>query len=402
MLLYKINKFKKPFQKSKEKKCRIVNLLLLFCVLCFHLLSGCDQKQQKPVSKSDYLLNTVVSISIYDIAGNQKDTETILDDCMTKCKEYENLFSRTITESDISRINDAAPEYVTVSDDTILLLQQALSYCQLTNGLLDITIAPVKDLWNFATPEKGHIPDGESIAIQLAHVNYKNVEIDQNKVRLKDAHAALDVGFIAKGYIADRLKEYMIAEGVTSGIINLGGNVLTIGNKDGQDFKVGIQKPFADTGTALVSVASNDSSVVTSGIYERFFSLDKKIYHHILNPSTGYPVENELLSVTILSKDSTTGDALSTSCLLLGLEKGKELIESLDGVEAVFITKDYNVIETTNGNSSTHIRKAAPVVLGTAFINAMAELLPHILPESIMLAKMLYNPALLHINLPCW
>ena len=228
------------------------------------------------------------------------------------------------------------------------------------------------------------------------------MELDQNKVRLKDAHAALDVGFIAKGYIADRLKEYMIAEGVTSGIINLGGNVLTIGNKDGQDFKVGIQKPFADTGTALVSVASNDSSVVTSGIYERFFSLDKKIYHHILNPSTGYPVENELLSVTILSKDSTTGDALSTSCLLLGLEKGKELIESLDGVEAVFITKDYNVIETTNGNSSTHIRKAAPVVLGTAFINAMAELLPHILPESIMLAKMLYNPALLHINLPCW
>ena len=180
--------------------------------------------------------------------------------------------------------------------------------------------------------------------VVLKRANELKVPVVLNS--LLDEYAALDVGFIAKGYIADRLKEYLTAQGVTSGIINLGGNVLTIGNKDGEAFRVGIQKPFERTGTALMCVESNDSSVVTSGVYERYFSMDKKIYHHILGPSTGYPIDNELLSVTILSKDSTTGDALSTSCLLFGLEKGRELIESMDGVEAIFVTKDYEIIKT--------------------------------------------------------
>lgn len=341
--------FKKNMRYKKYNKTKKRTVLLpAFCIFLISLcmVSGCGTNQQSPVSRSEYLLNTIVSVSIYKVSGNEKDTETILDDCMRKCKEYENLFSRTVPGSDISKINDAAPEYVSVSDDTILLLQQALSYCQLTEGLIDITIAPVKDLWNFSDPAKAGIPNAESITEQLAHVNYKNVEINGNLVRLSDEYAALDVGFIAKGYIADRLKEYLTAQGVTSGIINLGGNVLTIGNKDGEAFRVGIQKPFERTGTALMCVESNDSSVVTSGVYERYFSMDEKIYHHILGPSTGYPIDNELLSVTILSKDSTTGDALSTSCLLFGLEKGRELIESMDGVEAIFVTKDYEIIKT--------------------------------------------------------
>lgn len=333
------------FHKLKKFVC---TSLFIFCfvILSQCTLSGCANRQQTPVSKSDYLLNTVVTISIYGTKDSKKDTETILDDCLTKCKEYENLFSRTISGSDISRINDAAPDWVTVSDDTVLLLQQALSYCELTDGLIDITIAPVKDLWNFSDPERAGIPDENALKNQLAHVNYKNVEIKGNQVRLTDKDAAIDLGFIAKGYIADRLKEQLESEGVDSAIINLGGNVLTVGNKDGKEFQVGIQKPFTETGTALMSVGSNDSSVVTSGIYERYFSLDDKIYHHILVPSTGYPADNELLSVTILSKESADGDALSTSCLLLGLEKGKELIESKEGVEAIFVTKDYEIIKT--------------------------------------------------------
>lgn len=327
-------------------KPKAILFLVTLCLLCSTVSEGCVKNRQKAVSKSAYLLNTVVSISIYEAMGNEKDTETILDDCLTKCKEYEALFSRTIPESDISRIHDAAPEYVTVSEDTALLLQQALSYCRLTDGLIDITIAPVKDLWNFSDPEKAHIPDEDQLIKRLSHVNYEAVEIDGNQVRLKDKDAAIDVGFLAKGYIADRLKEHLVSEGVTSAIINLGGNVLTIGTKDGAPFQVGIQKPFADTGTPITRVESMDSSVVTSGIYERYFSVDETIYHHILVPSTGYPANNELLSVTILSKDSATGDALSTSCLLLGLEKGKELIKNTDGVEAIFITKDYEIITT--------------------------------------------------------
>lgn len=323
----------------------------IICTFCFALaflcfFNGCAPRQNGPVSKSDYLLNTVVTISIYESTNESKDTETILDDCMTKCKEYENLFSRTISGSDIHRINENAPDWVTVSEETTFLLKQALSYCALTNGLVDITIAPVKDLWNFSQPQIATIPDTTILTNQLAHVNYQNVEINKNQVRLTDEKASLDLGFIAKGYIADRLKEYLISQDVTSAIINLGGNVLTIGSKNGTPFTVGIQKPFADNGIALMSVNSLDSSVVTSGIYERYFSMDDTIYHHILTPSTGFPVDNELLSVTILSKDSVTGDALSTSCLLLGLDKGKKLIESKEGVEAIFVTKDYEIIKT--------------------------------------------------------
>ena len=323
----------------------------ILCTFCCILISsyslcGCNLKQQTPLSKSDYLLNTVVTISIYETTNNTKDTETILDDCMVKCKEYENLFSRTISGSDIDRINQAAPNWATVSHDTTHLLKQALSYCTLTDGLIDITIAPVKDLWNFSDLENATLPDQTTLTNLLSHVDYKNVEIKENKVRLTDENAALDLGFIAKGYIADRLKEYMLSQGVTSAIINLGGNVLTIGSKNSSPFLVGIQRPFADAGTALMSVDCHDSSVVTSGIYERYFSIDDKIFHHILTPETGFPSDNELLSVTILSKDSTTGDALSTSCLLLGLEKGKELIESKEGVEAIFVTKDYEIIKT--------------------------------------------------------
>lgn len=319
---------------------------LCFLLVSIYSLNGCSPKHQLPVSKSDYLLNTVVTISIYETKDSTINTETILDDCMAKCKEYENLFSRTISGSDISRINVAAPDWVTVSDDTAILLQQALSYCALTDGLVDITIAPVKDLWNFSDPQNASLPTESDLKEQLLHVDYKNIEIKENKVRLTDANAAIDLGFIAKGYIADCLKEYLHSQGVTNGIINLGGNVLTIGSKNGTPFLVGIQKPFSDTGTALMSIESEDSSVVTSGIYERYFSINDELYHHILTPATGYPVNNELLSVTILSKDSVTGDALSTSCLLLGLEKGKKLIESKEDVEAIFVTKDYEIIKT--------------------------------------------------------
>ena len=323
-----------------------INFAICFILTGMCLLSGCAKKHQAPLSKSDYLLNTVVTISIYQSENQTKDTETILDDCMIKCKEYENLFSRTISGSDIYRINENAPNWVTVSEDTSHLLKEALSYCTLTNGLIDITIAPVKDLWNFSQPELATIPEQTLLSQQLTHVDYKKVELKDKQVRLVDENASLDLGFIAKGYIADRLKDYLISQGVTSAIINLGGNVLTIGSKNGSPFSVGIQKPFEDHGVAILSVDSLDSSVVTSGIYERYFSLDDNIYHHILTPTTGFPVENDLLSVTILSKDSVTGDALSTSCLLLGLEKGRELIESLEEVEAIFVTKNYEIIKT--------------------------------------------------------
>ena len=175
-------------------------------------------------------------------------------------------------------------------------------------------------------------------------MDYRNVQVEGNTVTLKDPNSAIDLGGIAKGYIADKLKEYLESEGIKHAIINLGGNVLTLGGKlNGEPFRIGIQKPFDESGAPITSVEATDLSVVSSGNYERYFEVDGKIYHHILNPKTGMPYDNHLYGVTILSKTSVDGDALSTVCYSLGLEKGMELIKSLDGVEALFITDDYKL-----------------------------------------------------------
>ncbi|MBO6014969.1 MAG: FAD:protein FMN transferase [Lachnospiraceae bacterium] len=212
--------------------------------------------------------------------------------------------------------------------------------------MLDITIAPVKDLWGFSDLPTAQVPAQEDLVSLLPHVDYRCVEINENRVRLRDSEAALDLGFIAKGYIADRLGELLIAEGAVSAVVNLGGNVLTVGSKHGEPFRVGIQKPFADSGVPITRVDCTDSSVVTSGIYERFFTQDETLFHHILDPSTGYPAQTDLLSATVLSKDSATGDALSTACLMLGLDKAKALIDSIDHVEAIFVTTENKIVYT--------------------------------------------------------
>ena len=160
-------------------------------------------------------------------------------------------------------------------------------------------------------------------------------------VRLTDPNAVLDVGAIAKGYIADRVKDYLKENGVRHAVISLGGNVLTLGTKtDGSKYNIGIQRPFDKTGSAVTSVKIADQSVVTTGIYQRYFEIDGKKYHHVLTPSTGQPCENSLYSVSIITDSSLTADALSTICYLMGPKKGMKLVNQLDNVDAIFITND--------------------------------------------------------------
>ena len=317
--------------------------LYRFIVLCIVsvLLCGCSSTTKDPLSKTGFYFDTVITITLYD-----SKNEELLNTCFDYCTEFENLVSRTITTSDVSRINSAGGKPIEVSDTTIELLKKGIEFGVLTNGAFDITIAPLMELWDIKN-NPGNVPSETDITEALSHVNYKNILIDGNTVTLTDSLAAIDLGGIAKGYMADQLKEYLLRKGVTSAIINLGGNVLTIGAKpDGTSFNIGIQKPFDKQNETITSVSVKDSSVVTSGSYERYFKVHDTIYHHILNTDTGYPCDNELLSVTILSEESIDGDALSTSCFALGLEEGQKLIESLEGVDAIFVTKDYLVIDT--------------------------------------------------------
>lgn len=318
---------------------------ILFFVFLFSLLflGGCQNFAQ-PISQTGFFFNTVITLTVY----GEKDSKT-LEGAFDLCEKYENMLSRTVEGSDIYRLNHSNGEPVTVSEETAFLLGEALSYAEMTEGRIDPTVAPLMDLWDFTSDSPKQVPSENEIKALLPHVNYKNIKIDGNTVTITDTETQVDLGFIAKGYIADKLKEYFISQDVAHALINLGGNVLTLGGKpDGSSFKVGIQTPFESEGTPLYTVEVKDQSLVSSGNYERYFEQDGVIYHHILNPSTGYPYQNDLLEVTILSSSSMQGDALSTTCYALGLEEGMELIESIPDVEAAFVTKDY-VVHKSSG-----------------------------------------------------
>lgn len=307
------------------------------------LLSGCTSVSDAPITKSGFYFNTVISITLYDSSKEQ-----LLEDCFDLAQTYENYFSNTIPDSDISRINASGGTPVTVHEETADLLKTGLSYCELSGGKFDLTIGQLSDLWDFSTKAlleeatPSMIPSEEAIKAALATVDYHCIEIDGNDVTLTNPDARLDLGAIAKGYIADQMKAYLNENDVISGYINLGGNVLVLGPKaDGSAYKIGIQKPFDETGASIAAVEVRDETVVSSGVYERCFTVDGVLYHHILDTSTGYPYQNGLLGVTIITKNSVDGDALSTTCFALGLSDGMALIESLPDTEAVFITDDY-------------------------------------------------------------
>lgn len=314
-------------------------LCILMCIICF-TFSGCS-KNTTPVSKSGIYFDTVITITLYDT--RQYD---LLDECLLLAEKYENLFSKTVETSDIYKINHSNGASVTVDDETFYLLEKALSYAKLTDGAIDPTILPLSDLWNFG--ENDQVPDKDSILQALSHVGYENVILDKENscVTLKDKNAGIDLGFIAKGYIADKMKEFLLSKGVTSAIINLGGNVLTLGTKpDGSTYTLGIQAPFdMNSAASALTVKIKDKSLVTSGVYERYFYQEDVLYHHILSTKTGYPVNNGLWSVTILSDSSMEGDAYSTICMCLGLDDALTLIETTDNIEAMFITEDMEII----------------------------------------------------------
>lgn len=313
---------------------------LLFLLLCL-FLSSCSPNKS-PITKSSFKLNTVVTITIYD----SEDT-SLLDGALKLCDYYENLFSRTRETSEIYQVNQGFLHEV--SDETAELLKIALSYSEASQGRFDPTIGAVSSLWDFHAAEPA-LPDADQLSAALPLVDYRNVTLSGNQITLAQDGMVLDLGAAAKGYIADRIKEYLVEQGVTSAVIDLGGNILCIGSRpNGEPFKIGVRQPFAGVLSAATdAVEIRDRSVVTSGIYERCFELDGTLYHHLLDPDTGYPCSNELASVTIISDHSVDGDILSTTCYLLGLEQGLEFINQREDIQAIFITLDKEIYYSDN------------------------------------------------------
>lgn len=327
----------------KCKKNNIIKTLSAVFTASALLLTGCSgakssTQTDQDLTYTDMLFDTVIKIQILDPAD-----ESILDGLKKLCEKYDTMFSATNTDSELYKLNHANGQPFTVSSETANLIQEGIHYSELSGGAFDLTIEPVSALWDFKA-DKPTVPSSDAIAQAVSHVDYTKVDIQDNTVTLEDPEAGIDLGAIAKGYIADQVKTYLKKQGIKHAIINLGGNVDVIGTKpDGSKYNIGIQKPFDESGEAITSVQLKDQTVVTSGIYERYFKKNGKLYHHILDPRTGYPCENNLYSVSIITDSSTKADALSTTCFLLGYEKGMELIQSMDGVEAIFITDDEKV-----------------------------------------------------------
>jgi len=310
---------------------------ILIISLCLFALSGCSSKE-KSISKSAVFFDTYITISIFG-----SDDASTLDECMTICGDFENMLSATVPESDIYKINHSNGQFVAVNYETLKLIEDSIYYSTISDGMFDITVYTDYALWDFHAPGNP-LPDNNDIQESIKHINYRNIVTDKNtcSVKLLDPDTQIELGGIAKGYIADKLGEHLLSQGITSAIINIGGDIKTIGSKPGnKPYTIGIQDPNEQSGI-ITTLSISDLSVTTSGIYERYILSEGMKYHHILDPQTGYPVNTDVKSVTVISKNAETADALCTSVILLGKDAALPLIESTNDAECIIVTTDDN------------------------------------------------------------
>lgn len=303
------------------KKFLSVNIILALIALC-----GCTSQQENTDTR--FLLDTFVNITA-DCSAE------IISETFEVCSGYEKLFSRTVAGSEVLRLNSGETD--NISDETLLVLQRALYFGDLSGGKFDITICPVSELWDF---KNQNIPSRSEISEALKNVDYQSIEISNSKINLNGKK--IDLGGIAKGYIVDKAIESLKNNGAKNILVNSGSSIAVFG----KERTVRIKKPFKNSYAATIRV--KDKFVSTSGTYERYIEKDGNLYHHILDPETGYGVESNLASATVINNSAMDGDALSTICILLGKEKAFELINSIENTEAVFIDTS-GKIEYTNG-----------------------------------------------------
>ncbi|MBU5670208.1 FAD:protein FMN transferase [Paenibacillus brevis] len=337
-------------------------VLLLSATLLVGLLSGCGSTSSKntpeggtgtsngqaktvtPVSETFFIFDTVVTIKIYDNRATTKNFEEL--EALMKDIDYK--INRSNEDSEIYAVNaNAGIAPVKVSQETFDLVKIAVDYAKQTNGLLDPSIGPLVSLWNIGH-EDAHVPPAEDIAAAQKLIDYRKVELNEDtlEIYLQDKGMDIDLGSYGKGYAADLIYDKLKEQGFDSAIIDLGGNVFAMGSKPGNlEWTVGIQDPDQERGNDIGTVKVIDKTVVTAGIYERYFVENGKFYMHILDPRTGYPADNNISSVTIISDSSTVADTMDTSLLIMGIEDGLKFAEE-NNTEALFITKDKKLYAT--------------------------------------------------------
>lgn len=332
-------------------------LLILLTLVLSVTLAACGKKEaveinKEPYSDRQFLMGTYVNIQIYDA-----DKEAVLKKAFDRVKTLADKITVNEPGSEVDKINEQAGiAPVKVSEDVFPLISEAYRYSQESDAGFDLAIGPITQLWHIGFDD-ARKPEQAEIDEALKLVRHEKVIIDEDAqtVFLEEKGMELDLGAIAKGYITDEVAKVLQANDVTTAIIDLGGNVFVLGHsprKESGDWTVGIQDPNQARNTIVGTVPASNKSLVTSGIYERNLTVNGETFHHLFDPKTGYPFENEIAGVTIVSDRSIDGDALSTVVFSMGVAEGLAHVNQLKGVDAIFVTLDDEII-LSNGLTET-------------------------------------------------
>ncbi len=322
---------------------KLKKYLFFFCMSGFLLFSGCQKQSESILSSCDiFAMDTYMNLKIYcDSAIGQE----ALQAGENLIQDLENKFSITNPDSDVSYINQSAGNAVQVSSDTIKLLETALTIGNESNGALDISIYPVLKEWGFTTQDY-KIPEKNLLENLLNYVDYTQISIENNTVQIPE-NFQIDFGSLAKGYTSDKLISLFQEYGAESAVINLGGNVQTLGTKpDGSFWTIAVVNPFSPSETMCILQVA-DKAVITSGNYERYFiGEDDTIYWHIIDPEDGYPADNGLVSVTIIGESGLLCDALSTTLFVEGTEKAISHWRACNNFDMILVTDTGEILIT--------------------------------------------------------
>ncbi len=291
------------------------------------------------------MMGTLISLSLFE------KNDIVVNSIYKYLAISEKLFSANRNDSEISKINQQAGKHpVQVNSNVFQLIKKALIFSKLYPESFNIAVGPLVKLWQIGFSGQ-HLPNDDEIKKCLCLVDTTGIELDdvKDEVFLKYPGMELDLGAIAKGYFADQIHLILKKYSINNAIIDLGGNVLTLGsNQITMDHKwqIGIQDPRSKRGNILGSVACRACSAVTSGVSERYFIKKGHLYHHIINPKTGYPLENNVSQVTIFSSSSLEGEVISTVAFFAGVVNGIRLINKMKNVEAIYVTRTGQIVTT--------------------------------------------------------
>ena len=306
------------------------------CIFVLVALSAFFLLNKKDTSKTFFVFDTFANI---DLSG--KNSVTATSEIEHLLLELESQFSKYRSDSLVSQFNSLSQgEKIKITDEMSRLILRCNEISSKTDGAFDITTSALSDLWQIKT--KTAPPSLYEIESVLKKTGYERISLDSNFLLKTDTE--IDFGGVLKGYAADKVRYLAESYGIKSGIINLGGNVCLIGSKNGKPWTIGIVNPF-ETDKVYLTVEAENTNVITSGAYQRYFEYNGELYHHILSPETGYPANSDLASVTVISTDGTLADALSTAIFIQGSVKGLKTAKNFN-VEVIMIKKDGSVIAT--------------------------------------------------------